>query len=492
MHRGGSGGALRLSTPLLLFAGVLGAMALRLVGLDWQSIAFDEGFSLAVSSSPWPLLFRAILSDGVHPPLFYVLFKFALALYGKTEFGARFLTAVFSVAAVPLLYRLGKTLFGGRVGRAAALLLAVNPVHIWLAGEARMYSLFIFLAIFNFWMFWRFLRRARRRDWFGMVGSAALVYGLHYFGLLLPVIQFLFILFTFRRSHRRLMPWVIGQATAGVPLLPWLALTAMRRVKSFGIAFLVVPTPADLLQSVWNLTLGLAPHLPALAAPGLLVVATGLALGVISARRDAAALLAGLWAFAPLLLVWLMSQKRSFYADRYLSFTIPALLLLIASGLYRLGRLRWGNGLVAALILLSLVNHWALKGDPAFWKDDWRGAAAYITARQRPDDIILLRSAHIKLPFDYYYHGPATEKLTSFNVESYDVSGLVEPGRRTWVVMPYTRRPTHYPMQPLTDASVWALDPDAGNVHDFLQANESRILLSRRFLGVQVWLVGEE
>jgi uncharacterized membrane protein len=120
---------------------ILIAALLRWPILSRQSIAFDESFSLVVGQTDWLTLLRAILSDGVHPPFFYVIHKVALALFGVSEFGQRFSVAVFSLISIPLCYQGGRIIFNQYVGILAALLLAINPVHVWLAQEARRYSL---------------------------------------------------------------------------------------------------------------------------------------------------------------------------------------------------------------------------------------------------------------------------------------------------------------------------------------------------------------
>jgi len=479
----------QLSSYVYLTLIILGAAALRLSILGRQSIAFDEGFSLAVGASDWGLLFRAILSDGVHPPFFYVLFKLALTLYGTTEYGARFFTAIFSLAGIPMIYALGKATYSERAGLAAAVLLTVNPLHIWLAQEARMYSLFSFLIILNFWFFWQILKSGKKTYWTGLAGTAALIYAIHYFGLLTPIIQFLFIMLTFRRHHKLLKPWSVSQLIAGLVLLPWLILTALREVKSFGIAFLIKPYLSDIGQTIWNMILGLAPFMLFIALPGLLIAGVGIALAMKDFKKNRAHLLFLLWSFVPPLLVWVMSQQRSFYADRYLSFIIPSLLLLTAYGLTQIKPRPLGIGLLAILAAFTLSSHFLLLDHPTFLKDNWRDAAQFISDHQQPDDIILLRSPHIQLPFGYYYHGPAEQKLASFNQKMYDVEALVDPHRQTWVIMPYTRRPTHYPMQPDTDESVWMLDESSRNLQIFVESNQDQILETKRFLGIQIWLI---
>ena len=83
------------------------ATGLRFYWLETQSLVFDESWSLAVSSADWNTLFRAVLSSGVHPPLFYVLHKGSLFLWGTSEFGQRFAAAIFSILSVALIYRAG-------------------------------------------------------------------------------------------------------------------------------------------------------------------------------------------------------------------------------------------------------------------------------------------------------------------------------------------------------------------------------------------------
>ena len=87
----------------LIIAVILLAASIRLPNLSVQSIAFDESFSLVVGLADWPTLFGAILSDGVHPPLFYVIHKGAFALWGTSEFGQRFFAAAFSDITVRFL-----------------------------------------------------------------------------------------------------------------------------------------------------------------------------------------------------------------------------------------------------------------------------------------------------------------------------------------------------------------------------------------------------
>ena len=434
----------------VMVAILLLATALRWLWLSAQSIAFDESFSLVVSSANWPNLFRAILSDGVHPPLFYMIHKSVLALWGTSEFGQRFSAAVFSIMGVALVYWAGRIIFDRKVGLVAALLLALNPLHIWLAQEARMYSLFAALTIVSMTSFWLAIRRKQRRYWVVLTVANSLIFGLHYFGFLIPTIQFGFIILTFGYNHRNLRAWVLAQIIAAGPLIPWLIATAQREAQTFGIGFLVRPSVPDFFITLWNLAIGASNIFWPATLLAIIVVCLGLLMTLRPLpphhiQLKQARQLLWLWVLLPLLITWLVSQRRSFYADRYLSFIIPGLALLLAVGLSRLTQLHWRMGLLGGLIIASGYGFSATQLDPAFQKDNWRGVASYISQNEQPQDVILLYTTHIKFAFDYYYQGYAPSKPLSLNLESFKIESLTAGHRRVWVVYPYTRRPTHYP-----------------------------------------------
>jgi hypothetical protein len=206
-------------------------------------------------------------------------------------------------------------------------------------------------------------------------------------------------------------------------------------------------------------------------------------------RRRPYLLLLG-WGVVPLLLVWLMSQQRSFYADRYFSFCIPGLLLLAAYGTSRLANPIWRHTLAVSLLGVTLLGLTASWQSAAYQKDDWRQVAAYVSQHQQPGDSVLLRSLHIKFAFAYYYPGPAEPIPVTINLEQYDPATLAGSAPRAWLIFPYTRRPTHYPMQPLTDENVWTLDTtELPLLRRWFKQHESGIIDSQRFLGVQVWLI---
>ena len=87
----------------------------------------------------------------IHTPelnmvLYYTLLREWMH-FGQTEFVIRSLSALFGIAAIPAVYRLGRRLFDVPTGLIAAALLATHSFHIRYSQEARAYSLQVFLLI---------------------------------------------------------------------------------------------------------------------------------------------------------------------------------------------------------------------------------------------------------------------------------------------------------------------------------------------------------
>ncbi|WP_033365256.1 glycosyltransferase family 39 protein [Mastigocladopsis repens] len=82
------------------------------------------------------------LEDSQHPPLYYVLTRFGMQWFGSSVAVTRGVSALMSLLAFPCMYWLCRELFeSSLVGWVAIGLLAVSPLHVLYAQEAREYSL---------------------------------------------------------------------------------------------------------------------------------------------------------------------------------------------------------------------------------------------------------------------------------------------------------------------------------------------------------------
>jgi len=149
---------------------VLLAMALYLYGLESKSLWHDELGTLTNSgwNGSWLDAIRNPLTVPTlpKPPLYFLVTHLSLSL-GSTVFAARLPSAVFATLTIPLVYVIGKMFFGRQTGLLAALLLAIAPLHIRYAQEARMYAMLTFFSMLSLYLFWRAIRTRRLRWWLG-------------------------------------------------------------------------------------------------------------------------------------------------------------------------------------------------------------------------------------------------------------------------------------------------------------------------------------
>jgi len=83
-------------------------------------------------------------------PLYYVILKEWVKVFGDSIYAIRFFSALISLFAFPLIYWLCMELFQSRkVAVTAMILLAVSPFHVLYAQEARPYSLTAILILFS-------------------------------------------------------------------------------------------------------------------------------------------------------------------------------------------------------------------------------------------------------------------------------------------------------------------------------------------------------
>lgn len=166
---------------------ILLALALNLYRLESKSLWHDEfgTLTLAGLDGSWIDALRNPLTVPTIPkaplPFFVTRVFFML---GQTDFSVRMPSVLFATLTIPLVFALGKSLFGRQVGLLGALLLAVAPLQIRYAQEARMYAMLSFFSILSLYLFWRALRDGKGRWWLGFVAASGMNLYVHQFAFL--------------------------------------------------------------------------------------------------------------------------------------------------------------------------------------------------------------------------------------------------------------------------------------------------------------------
>jgi len=386
-------------------------LALRLYHLNYESVWFDEIFSLSVSRQTIGEMYPALVKDFVHPPLHYFLLHFWFKLVGFGPYQGRLLSVVFGTLAIAATYLLGEYLFGRRAASVAALLLAVSQLGVMYSQEARPYALLLFLVPCCSYLFLLALRTGRAGPWWGFVCTAILVVYTHYYGAFAIAALLVFAALYHKRYRIPVSRWIGGVALALALYLPWLSSGIIDEWLHSHKGFMVPST--DLPNLRWwtfltyfntfnnGRTLGLLTSFPWWTFPlgGVLFSMPALlALGpLVQESPDGSSepsLRENVWFVvflfliplaAALALAGMISQA---YGVRLIVFVIVPYYLLVACGISRLGHVALRATVVAVCLGYSV---YALRANYFVpYKEDYRGAYAYLAQGHQTGDCLVV------------------------------------------------------------------------------------------------------
>jgi len=468
---------------------LLGA-TFRLFHLGAQSLWLDESLSLVFASVPLKTSMEAILADGIHPPLYYLVLRLFLCM-GQSEEIARLPSAIFGILTIPLVYEIGRLCFDQKIGSVSAFLLSLSPFHVWFSQDARMYAMAAFLTLASVCFFLRLLQGSNWRWWVGFVVCTVLGYYTHYFTFFITLAEFTYLLITFRTRYKLFRKWTLAQAVAFLPLIPWLVAIFTREMGSFGIGWVPRPEWLDLFKTLWNLSLGytgtLTPTVIISLLPFFLALLCGLWPRDSGSKVLHPRLFLHLWFWLPMIATFLLSLRRAIYIDRLFIMTLPAYIILLAWGTMGLkapwARLALGAGLVIAMTVgLSRIYFDAR----LYTKEDWRSAARHVESYSQPCDIIVLRNFQDLIPFNCYYQGEVQRVSITLNMITTPLEELVEGHCRLWMVYRHAHESSHF----LARSQPFDLDSQEGDpqVKGWLTDHQGDILEEKGFSGVQVIL----
>lgn len=310
--------------PLLLLIWFIIGIGLRLTNLTAKPPWTDEFatlvFSLGNSFLPVPLdqaiapdillqplqinptvgigdVINNILTEDNHPPLYFVLVHLWIRLFPHPEglvslFAARSFPALLGAVSIPCAYFLGKLAFrSSLVGQLAAAMMAVSPYGIFLAQEARHYTLamlWVMLSLACLVVAIRYLEKQKLLPlWLiiAWVGVNALGFATHFFFVITLGAEAVALIFVAWKQQIQTKTWVLfspvwwrfyyvvaGTAVAGLVWLPgWLqnryigALTAWIKGERIGLSWI---SPIFQALGTWITMISLLP----VEAPDLTVV----------------------------------------------------------------------------------------------------------------------------------------------------------------------------------------------------------------------------
>jgi 4-amino-4-deoxy-L-arabinose transferase-like glycosyltransferase len=406
--------------PILL---ILLAWALYLYGLDSKSLWFDELGTLANASwqGSWTDTIQnpSTIPTLPKPPLFFLVTRVFLAL-GDRVFVLRLPSVLFAALTTPLIYALGTALFDRRVGLLAAFLLAIAPLQVRYAQEARMYAMLTFFCVLSLYLFWHAIATGDKRWWLGFVVVAALGLYIHQFALLTWAVMGLFVLWLSIRPTTRVQfpvkvrTAVLAAAALALALLPMIPLLLRGLASDDGLGADAAPDWSlhSLLSAIRLFSGGTD------GGVAIYLLLFALAVAVLATKKREILALSLAWIALPVIVVLILPFGHAVLL-RYYLFALPVYLLLVAYGLAVpiersaswLGRLRLpsnfcpvvsGMGTAALLGVLVTISILSVMAYYAETKQDWRDATRLIQTVAQPGDTIYVNQVYNRAGVLFY------------------------------------------------------------------------------------------
>ncbi|HEU5335980.1 MAG TPA: glycosyltransferase family 39 protein [Terriglobales bacterium] len=440
----------------LLAAIMAAGGVLRFLHLTSKSFWLDEGVSVTLSRLDAPNLLHILWRREANMALYYALLRVWLH-FGSGDYFVRALSALISLAAIPVIYLLGKRLFTSTTGLLAAALFSVHAWQVRYAQEARSYSLYVLLTALSCLFLLAALEKPTRRNWAAYAAASVLAIYSHFFSVLVIVAQGAAVYFLdgderaraqFRRGLKLIalffLPLAVFIASRGAGPISWITRPGGGQVREF------------LLDLAGN---GGEPLLVLyIVCAAIAVAGRGWTRGRQLPFHSWRYLFLLSWLCVPVAVTLMFSVVRPVFLPRYLLACVAPLVLLAASGLARL-RPRWVAAIVlAGMLVLSVRGTIAYyRADFDLGREDWRAATQYILSQSRPEDGILFHSAQARMPFEYYSEeNPArrevrvifpdyagTEKLSYLdflaNAKNAPLAEIPGHYRRVWLVLAHNR-----------------------------------------------------
>lgn len=387
----------------LLLVGL--ATLLRVWFLPKTDLGFDEGFSLYISLLQPSEIVR-LLCQGDNPPLWELLLHGWTRLFGISEISIRSLSLLFSVLTVIPIYHLGERYLHRFVGMAAALFYCCSTFSIFLAHDARVYSLLAFAAALSAWLFASAISDPKPYKFILLtLANLMLLYG-HYLSIWIIVMEFAIVLVFKPIRTRILKPYLLHIAALLVLFAPMYPVLINRFMAS-GMHGTWIEKSTG-LEDLYNMFLRMC-NVPVVTVLALILMIVALVRwGILSFKEKKpftmSTVMTLLWV-VPLLVSFALSFFTGFMLDRYFYFLYPIFYLSLACCGVQLFRHRRGKYAIFMIMVIAM----ALSCSPdsstkrfSGWHPDIKPMVSQLVEAKEERQALVIVPEYFEKQFVYY------------------------------------------------------------------------------------------
>lgn len=392
-------------------------LVLRLMSLN-QSLWLDEGINIMAvkSNSLLGMVTQYAVAD-FHPPGWFVILWSWGKMFGYSEFSVRLPSVFFGVFTIYIVYLIGRKILSEKLGLLAALLLSINPLHIYYSQEARMYALAALAVALNIFLLVKVIKGEKVNLLFLVLSNLAILMSDYIAYFIFPA-ELIIILFirkitspTPLKKCGVVMTWVSALFIAGILSIWWLPIF-LKQLNVGAVASANLPTwkfvagsfdfkniPLTFVKfiigkiSLADKTLYAALLLPVGSLFGFLLWRGQDKLGDFQKKLLVA------WILIPVFLATVISVVIPVYNYFRVLYIVPAFVTLIAGGILSFkGKLKYI--FFAAIVSIEMFCALVYLLNPSYQREDWKGLVKFLNDVN--PQIVLFESSGTLPPFDYY------------------------------------------------------------------------------------------
>lgn len=350
------------------------------------------------SGRNWGKTWHSLTTHPEHPPLYYLLARLFMELFGSKVAVVRSLSVVFSLLAFPALYWLYGELFEFKGQWIAIALIAVSPFHVLYAQEARQSSLWTLATLLSSAALLRALRLQTWTSW----GIYAVTVALNLYTFLLSILVLMchgiFVL-VMRLSLRQFLLSLLAGIIAFTPWIivlvqNWLSLESKT-------AWTKTLPPKSFLIKLWGLHISSSfvdfglplESIYTYVVPPIVLGLVGYALWILYYHAPRRA-----WLFVVLLIVLptsalilpdiIFGGQRSSHTRYFVPMLVGVQLAIAYLVNYLLLQRQFGRGLLAILLTVGVISSATSWKASTWWNKsisyDNDSVAAFLNSQDKP------------------------------------------------------------------------------------------------------------
>ncbi len=403
---------------LLLILILIISFFVRIYGLQSENIWSDEAVTIFNSHKSVLHNIKWSLGYGYYPS-YHVILSLWEKIFGLKEFNVRFLSLIFGILSVYMIFKIGTFMFNKKVGFYSSIILALSPYNVYYSQEARVYALFVFLSLCSIYFYLKLIQSNKNKHMVYYVLFTFLMLITHPPAIFILVFQNIHYLFFVKKNLKK---WVFIQFALFMFFLP-LLLRTLSVISGFsGYLTVAPPDIVTLLRTFYIFSAGETFRIEALVIGSFISIGFFLLLFsvLLQMAKDIKnkylninkTIFLLLWLTIPILLLIMQSYVfNSYYFERYVIVSSIALYILIALSITRFNN-RTQMIIMTSIIILSLMMLYIEFETNSNGR--WKDTADYIKANKNENETVVIHHPNAIYPFAYYFD---LECFKSYNLK---------------------------------------------------------------------------